>query len=1267
MSYIGKILFLVLSVTVILGYPLTSVETADGIELTWIAPKLDTTEIDGSMLLIQCKGADISGVPGSPGIPRYRIPIALPTGDLWSFELISELWEPFGRARLAPVPTWQGFPDGPYYEDYIIDTKTYSENHWFPFEKEAFSETGHIRGIKIGHLEVYPIRFNPVSEELERLVDFKCKVAYSTSSEMNSPTLLEKTVIGFVANPQSALTFIKTKPKRRPSRDLFTLTDSWFTFPIIESGLFKIDRDYVLSMGYNPSEIDPSEIRLFDEGWMELPTGQEPELPSLEEIPLYPVGLTDGSFDSGDALYFYGRGPSGWFVEETRLSHHLHRFTSANYYWVTIGGDFPEPSKRLTKEEISAHDTTSFGKFLHFVENDYVYAKTGNDIQWGSERTTEKHISLLDSRIDTTNGVYVRHRVVPVADETRPIVYATANGYSPDSTYSIWTGAQSAFFGNAFSKNANSIDIDFLGTSALFDYYEILYQIELVEYNESLEFLGRDTASAYLIAGFDSEPLVFDVTGQNSLRLLKPYLMDDGKWCFSDSLGSRHYFISERSSALRLDYPILKELAELRERSFDSELLMLIPEGLESDIDEYITYRESRGTTVDWVFVEDVLEEFGFGTKDPTAIRDFLRYLWLYSDYPPEHILLVGDATWDPRGITNPPETFCPAALCVSNAPDDYFYAVTEGDGIPDYSGGRIPITTINEWRNWVEKLMRTEGNPDFGTWRTRFVYCADDERKTGNLPDTWQHTTQVSSYVRDMPAWTEPRTVYLIDYPLTSSGLKPGAQKALLEKWNDGSVLVNYVGHGNYRLWTHEEAFEATSCISKLENKWKLPLMVSASCEVGLFYRTVGQCIAEQVVLFPEAGAVAAIAATRMTLSPSNGSLNARLLDICWGQNQKAQLGPALFYAKGGDSWASTRGQYVLFGDPAMEIGAPKLDIVIDLDRDSLIAGVKTHVTGEVLSDSAIVSDFNGTAYILVYDSGYYKNYSNSPYLSGSVSYFQGGKRLFVGPVSVRGGLFEGEFVVPIDVSYGTEGGKVVVYAYDNSDEAVGYFDEMIVAGDTTLVIEDSLGPEVDLSFDGHGFSNDGVICDGGELICTVSDENGINLSGAAGHALTMTLDGNESNALDLSQYFEYRLDSYQVGEAHIPLEDLSFGKHTVRVKAWDNIGNSGEAEMSFEVADCEIIISNPLAYPNPFRSDTELTFNIGVYADITINIYTLTGRPVRKLESSVYPAFAMVHWDGKDSRGTPVANGAYLVKIEARTVDGYSDEKVFKIAKLR
>jgi len=1245
-------------------------ERPDGLDIRWASADIGVDYTENGFTLLDVFGSEIEGEPGEPGIPRVDFTVVLPLESGWNFVIDRIEWKPFVKGELAPVARWEGWPDGPFYPVFEPNDSLYKQNRWFPEKPVALEDAGFMRNIHLGRLEIHPVRYNPRKNVIERLVELECSVTYERRSS-KSPFRadeLESSCIASSINPAAGVDFVRARPRRRRTENIYSYADRWFTFNVQNSGLIKIDRSYISSLGYNPSDVSPDEIRVFDEGWRELSTANDAELPELEEIPLYPVGLDDGSFDSGDGLYFFARGPSDWFISDGEPMHHYHRFTTVNKYWITVGGAFPGPCRRLDEESLSV-DTPSeiTGRYLHHIESDQIFAKTSNDIQWGMERTDNKHITYIDDRIIPSEVAVFSYRNVPVEGEGVPLNAAYINGHAPVSSstrYYTYTGE----YDGAFSSGTNSIEIYFNGIAVLFDYYEFIYYIDLEPKSGVLTFAGSDSAAKYSFTGFSSEPLVFDVTDQTDLRLLTT-TESAGSWVFSDTFADRRYYIAPLSFAQEAGSPSLVNITALRDSLFACDMIMLIPEGLESDtaqsLQEYISFREGRGVDISWVYIEDVMQEFGFGVNDPTAIRDFLKYIWNYSPDPPEYVMLVGDATWDPRGISDSPETFCPAALCVSNAPDDYFYAVTD-DYTPDFAGGRVPINTINQWRFFVDKLIDYEGSPDYGPWRIRYVWCADDDRKTGNVGDTHSHTTQTSNGVISLPKWTDNRTIYMIDYPLTSTGIKPTAQKDLLDYWNDGSVLVNYIGHGNYRLLSHEQVFEATSCISKLKNTGELPLMISASCEVGLFYRTSGQCIAEQVILREGSGAHSAIAATRMTWASANGPLDYNTIHNIWDIDGLTRVGLALKLAKGTAGYGSTQGQYVLFGDPTMEIGPPSLDVVLEATPDSLVAGRLIHVTGQVQEDSTLRADFDGTAYILVYDSGYWANYY-SPYIGSSVTYYTPGVKLFAGPVDVIGGLFEADFVIPLDVSFGTSDAKIVGYAYSDNEDGVGALANLYLFGDTNLVITDTTSPEIELTLEGPGFADCGILCDDGILICYFSDSNGINTSGATGHGIILTIDGNEAAAVDLSPYFTYKRNSYTEGVAVYDITQLAPGLHTIRVKAWDNMGNSGFAELTFEADDCVLALSNPLAYPNPFANETDITFTIDKPADITVNIYTLSGRLVRRLESHAEPAFCIIRWDGRDSHGTSVANGVYLAKIIAGTSDGESVSTILKIAKSR
>jgi aminopeptidase N len=70
----------------------------------------------------------------------------------------------------------------------------------------------------------------------------------------------------------------------------------------------------------------------------------------------------------------------------------------------------------------------------------------------------------------------------------------------------------------------------------------------------------------------------------------------------------------------------------------------------------------------------------------------------------------------------------------------------------------------------------------------------------------------------------------------------------------------------------------------------------------------------------------------------------------------------------------------------------------------------------------------------------------------------------------------------------------------------------------------------------------------------------------------------------------------------------------------------------------------------PNPFRTNTELTFQTNAAGFVRLTIYDVTGARVRTLvEQQLPPAFHRIPWDGRNANGDPVAKGVYFAELMA------------------
>jgi hypothetical protein len=186
------------------------------------------------------------------------------------------------------------------------------------------------------------------------------------------------------------------------------------------------------------------------------------------------------------------------------------------------------------------------------------------------------------------------------------------------------------------------------------------------------------------------------------------------------------------------------------------------------------------------------------------------------------------------------------------------------------------------------------------------------------------------------------------------------------------------------------------------------------------------------------------------------------------------------------------------------------------------------------------------------------------------------------------------------------------------------------------------------------------------------LDDESGINVSTVGvGHQLSATL-SNPERTFDLSNFYRSSLDTYKKGEVRYPLHDLSDGKYTLRVKAWDIQNNSSETETFFEVHSADDFgLLNVVNYPNPFSNSTTFTFQrtSSDPIDIEVKIYSIAGRLIGNISvQNIVESFVRIPWDGKDNDGSVLANGIYFYKLIVHDKNGQrSNETIGKLAVMR
>ncbi|HIA00172.1 MAG TPA: hypothetical protein EYN68_11785 [Candidatus Marinimicrobia bacterium] len=189
-------------------------------------------------------------------------------------------------------------------------------------------------------------------------------------------------------------------------------------------------------------------------------------------------------------------------------------------------------------------------------------------------------------------------------------------------------------------------------------------------------------------------------------------------------------------------------------------------------------------------------------------------------------------------------------------------------------------------------------------------------------------------------------------------------------------------------------------------------------------------------------------------------------------------------------------------------------------------------------------------------------------------------------------------------------------------------------------------------------------------DLIVTLSDPLGINVTGEIGHGIRLWNGEQEMDAVDLTNGFVYDEGSHTSGSVKFPLANAPPGETTVTAEAWDNANNASRETVTFRVTlDEELKLTNVFNYPNPFSDKTQFGFEVNREVFAEIKIFTLAGELVAQLEplESFY-GYAHIDWDGRDQYGDLIANGVYLYQLKVTTIDGEDETThINKAAKYR
>src|SRR6185295_18305483 len=272
-------------------------------------------------------------------------------------------------------------------------------------------------------------------------------------------------------------------------------------------------------------------------------------------------------------------------------------------------------------------------------------------------------------------------------------------------------------------------------------------------------------------------------------------------------------------------------------------------------------FHRRQGLKVEVVNVEDLYDEWNSGILHPQAIKDFLRHAWRDWQRPaPRFVLLVGDASWDPKNLRpSDDEEFVDAAYSPGHgtefakilstpysertaldhrnlipawnygtfdghAAGDNWYVDVAGDDLkPEMAIGRLPVVEPDEVAAIVAKTIDYAARPEVGPWRRDLLWVTNEEPVMQGWSDEMAADFGKAGFA-SRKVYPQPETV-------------PGEshdQDQLLKTLTQGELLVHFIGHGGRFIWRtgppdwtkHRDLFNLSD-LDRLPESRRLPVVL--------------------------------------------------------------------------------------------------------------------------------------------------------------------------------------------------------------------------------------------------------------------------------------------------------------------------------------------------------------------------------------------------------------------------------------------------------
>lgn len=1140
------------------------------------------------------------------------------------------------------------------------------------------------------------INFSPIisnASGYKRIVSYKLKVITQTISSTSSNQINKSFVLNSVLS-----------------------SGDWFKIGVVEDGVYKLSYSFLKELGMDVDNINPQQIKIYGNGGEMLPElNADFRFDDIQQNSIQVIGESDNKFDETDYILFYGQSSHKWKYDDVlkQFTHELNRYSDTTFYFITSNGSGETPKRINTQNSVSSPNkiVTSFNDYAYYERDLYNLIKSGRD--WYGDvfdMKTSYDYAFNFPNIDINSLANIRlsgagrhssssNFTVGVSNSSFNVTFGGvvltnyAGQYATSSSNTLnFTPSGSLLEVNVnYSKPTSS-------SVAWIDEIEINVRRNLVMTGNQLFFrdvqsIGIGNISQFNISNAISISKVWDIS--DPLNVKEQIFTGSSTISFSVQTSELKHFVALNNNYKTQVFNKGRVNNQNLHGLTAQDMIIVSHPLFLSQAEDLANFHREEGMRVVIVTPNQIYNEFSSGSQDIVAIRDFVRMFYERATIPedlPKYLLLFGDGSYDNKNRLADNTNFIPTYQSLNSlsftgslVSDDYFGLLDPNEGAwssaaeyVDLGIGRFPVKSIEEADNVVFKVLNYNTAITMQDWRNKITFIGDDEDGNTHMSQSNQLSAILETNYLD---YNEGKIFFdAFKQESTPGGNRyPEVNKEIIKSFEEGSLIVNYTGHGGETGLGHERVFTVND-INGLSNSNNLPLMVTATCEFSRF-DDPKRTSAGELVLLNKNGGIALLTTVRLVYSTPNFYLNKTFYNKVFEKvnGEIPRLGDIFMEVKNLNASNLNNRNFTLLGDPALRLAYPIHDVsttkingaFISASIDTIRALDKVTIEGQVQDENGQkLTNFNGTIYPTVFDKKKQittlSNDGGTPFIFDLQT-----NKLFKGKVSVNNGDFSFSFIVPKDIAYNYGEGKISYYAENQVEDANGAFSDFYIGGTSQNFEADNEGPEIELYMNDKTFVFGGLTDENPNMLAYVSDIHGINMVGnGIGHDIVAVLDDKTDEAFILNDYYEADLNSYQKGVIKFPFQDLDEGRHKLTLKVWDVYNNSREVTTEFVVQKAkDIVIDRVYNYPNPFTTHTEFWFehnqaNKQIYAQV--QIFTVSGKLVKTLEKNILNEgfrSTSITWDGLDEYGDKLARGVYVYRLKVRAENLSMTDKYEKL----